>query len=353
MRSSLNTGLLLLGLLLGSLSLSGQDKVRIIGRVLDDVTGEPLPMAHVYLNNSTLGTTTDNKGAFVLAGLPIGNLEMVVSYVGYQTLKSTLRFETGGDKRIQFRVTEGQVLKELTVFSDSKARRRIVAEVSRELLGKSKFAEDCELINPQVLNIRRESDHLMAQSSSALIVENNALGYRIYQDVESFDLYEGRMYTSGSTRFEEMKPKNAKQLARWKRNRDQAYRGSLKHLLVSLVADRLAEDGFQVNQQVQPPGPNSAFRTLKGAQLIAPGDIPSERRLVSDAMLQVFYLKKRGVSPYYNMPYAYTEITLPAGFMVITTNGWVVTPMQNTIAGYLGNDRLSSLLPADWEPEAK
>lgn len=346
-------------------SLLGQEKVRIVGRVLDDRTGDPLPLAHVYLNNSTLGTTTDNKGSFVLAGLPVGSLEIVVSYVGYQTLKSKLRFESGGDKRIQFRVTEGQLLKEVTVFSDSRTRKRMVAEVSRELLGKSKFAGDCELVNPNVLHIKREDGHLLAESRGALIIDNYALGYRIYQDVETFDLHEGQMYSSGATRFEEMKPKNEKQLARWKANRDRAYRGSLKHLLVSLVNDRLSEDGFQVNQQlpeatsdasgvyIEPRGAGPGFRKMRGVQLIAPGDIPSERRLVSETMLQVFYLRKRGVSPYVNMPYAYSEVRLPAGFMVITTNGWVVIPMQNTIGGYLGNDRLSSLLPADWEPETK
>jgi hypothetical protein len=35
--------------------------------------------------------------------------------------------------------------------------------------------------------------------------------------------------------------------------------------------------------------------------------------------------------------------------MVITPSGWVSIPMGFEIAGDLGNDRFSSLLPADWK----
>jgi len=70
---------------------------------------------------------------------------------------------------------------------------------------------------------------------------------------------------------------------------------------------------------------------------------------VSLTQLEVFNMNRRGRSPYADMPYAYTQITLPQGYMVTTPQGWVVMPMGFEIAGDLGNDRFSNLLPADWK----
>jgi hypothetical protein len=40
---------------------------------------------------------------------------------------------------------------------------------------------------------------------------------------------------------------------------------------------------------------------------------------------------------------------MPQGYIVITPQGWVVLPMNFEIAGDLGNDRFSTLLPSDWK----
>lgn len=49
------------------------------------------------------------------------------------------------------------------------------------------------------------------------------------------------------------------------------------------------------------------------------------------------------------MGYAYTLVTMPQGYIVISPQGWVVMPMGFEIAGDLGNDRFANLLPSDWK----
>jgi hypothetical protein len=61
----------------------------IKGVVQDAVTHAPLPFANVFLNNTTKGTVTDEKGEFLLKVLhEPGSYELVVSYVGYESYKS-------------------------------------------------------------------------------------------------------------------------------------------------------------------------------------------------------------------------------------------------------------------------
>ena len=63
------------------------------GVVSDSTTAEGLPLVNVYINNSTIGTTTDSEGKYSLR-IPGGQSELVFSFVGYRSYKvSTSDFE--------------------------------------------------------------------------------------------------------------------------------------------------------------------------------------------------------------------------------------------------------------------
>ncbi|MDX1942256.1 MAG: TonB-dependent receptor [Saprospiraceae bacterium] len=57
----------------------------IKGKVLDANTNEPLPGATVAIENTALGTTTDNGGAFELSGIREKIITINISYIGYET----------------------------------------------------------------------------------------------------------------------------------------------------------------------------------------------------------------------------------------------------------------------------
>jgi hypothetical protein len=343
--------------------------VTLTGKVTDEKTGKPLPFANVFINNSTIGTNADENGNYKLANLAVGNLEMVVSFLGFETVKQTLRFEQPGIKTVLFKLREGQQLQGVTIYArKNKKREKHLKIITRELLGNSRFSGQCRILNPEVLRISEDDDgHLGAQTTSPLIIENNALGYRIHQDLDDFDYFSGKVYYGGSTRFEVLPPKDSLQKQQWRANQKIAYQGSLKHLLASMVSDSLQEQGFKVYQVIPDSlrfsttvrttnGLNlisnhlhNRIEQIRGLRLIRPGELVTERLVVSKTQLEVFNMKKKGRSPYSDMQFAYTQITLPQGYMVITPQGWVVMPMGFEIAGDLGNDRFSTLLPADWK----
>ncbi|WP_229211773.1 carboxypeptidase-like regulatory domain-containing protein [Dyadobacter arcticus] len=343
--------------------------VTLTGKVTDNKTGKPLPFANVFINNSTIGTNADENGNYKLGNLAVGNLEMVVSFLGFETDKQTLRFEQPGVKTVLFKLREGQQLQGVTIYAKkNKKREKNLKIITRELLGNTPFSKHCRIMNPEVLRISKDDDgHLGAQTTSPLIIENTALGYRIHQDLDDFDYFSGKVYYGGSTRFELLVPKDSLQKKQWRSNQKIAYQGSLKHLLASMVSDSLQEQGFKVYQVIpdslrlfkQVRNPNgfnilsnhlhNRIEAVRGFRLVSPGELVTERLVVSMTQLEIFNTKKKGRSPYSDMPYAYTQITMPQGYMVITPQGWVVMPMGFEIAGDLGNDRFSTLLPADWK----
>jgi outer membrane cobalamin receptor len=66
------------------------------GRVVDAQTGEPIAKATVSVRAAKVETATDGAGAFVLAGLPPGDAEIVVTTIGYGIARKTVRVEEGG-----------------------------------------------------------------------------------------------------------------------------------------------------------------------------------------------------------------------------------------------------------------
>ncbi len=66
-----------------------QSKSGLKGRVLDE-TNQPLPGATISIPSLQVGFSTDFNGNYELLNLPIGNYEVQISFLGYQTLTETI-----------------------------------------------------------------------------------------------------------------------------------------------------------------------------------------------------------------------------------------------------------------------
>ncbi|WP_321332810.1 TonB-dependent receptor [uncultured Bacteroides sp.] len=62
----------------------GQTVQNIRGTVKDESSQEPLPYASVVIQNTQLGTSTDNQGNFMLKNVPVGRYNLTISYLGYE-----------------------------------------------------------------------------------------------------------------------------------------------------------------------------------------------------------------------------------------------------------------------------
>jgi len=76
-------------LMISSNLIYSQGKGKVIGRVIDDQTNEPLPGVNVYLEGATIGTTSDEKGKFFLLNLYPGKHSISASMVGYGKVTQT------------------------------------------------------------------------------------------------------------------------------------------------------------------------------------------------------------------------------------------------------------------------
>jgi hypothetical protein len=80
---------------------------KVAGRVIDARTKEPLVGANVIIEGTLLGASTDAEGDFYIINIPVGKYTMIVSYVGYGTIKHPgVRIILDQTTKVNFQLTE-------------------------------------------------------------------------------------------------------------------------------------------------------------------------------------------------------------------------------------------------------
>ncbi len=108
----------------------------LAGYIFDAETGERLTGAHVYLTNLQAGTTTNADGYFVVSSLPIGGYEARVSYLGYESLDTTL--VSGREEPVRIALSPATIESEGVVVEAGSTR----AESESQLPGMTTLALD-------------------------------------------------------------------------------------------------------------------------------------------------------------------------------------------------------------------
>lgn len=73
------------------------------GKIIDRQTGEPLPGASVMLADASGGTSTNRSGTFSMNRVMSGSHQIIISYLGYESVYKTIDIEPGGN--IQERIS--------------------------------------------------------------------------------------------------------------------------------------------------------------------------------------------------------------------------------------------------------
>ena len=76
-------------LVLIAVDLIGQ-KGGVRGFVYEESSGEPVIFTNVYLKGTTLGSSTDVNGYFSIPEVPVGTYELMVTYLGFDTLRKPI-----------------------------------------------------------------------------------------------------------------------------------------------------------------------------------------------------------------------------------------------------------------------
>ena len=230
----------------------------ITGKVTATDGKTPIPLANVFLSNTTAGATTNEEGVFRLSGLKPGQYTLVVSIVGYGDYSKSIYV---GNEPIHLDVqlaTQVSELREVTIMSPANWKKYYEWFV-RDFIGTDDNAKYCYVANPHEvqLNYHKGQQELEAYTDDFLVVDNMALGYRVKFLIKEFTSSKltGIISYSGQRLFSDL-PGSKKQKEVWRKKRDTAYYGSAMHFYRALYKDRLDQEGFQLLKLTRAINPN-------------------------------------------------------------------------------------------------
>ena len=243
--------LLIITLLLFGNEAFCQNTFSIAGTVRDKV--ETLPGAGVYISGYKLATVTNNRGKFIIPNLQPGSYDILVQMIGYLPLSKKITI-TDKAVEVELKLTENSTLLKEVVIKPDPNRAYYLDLFKQFFIGKTPNAEQCKILNTNVLLIDGDTRHqiLTVKATDFLVIENQALGYRIKYLLEQFEYnFDTKiLFYAGYPSFEEMKGSQNKQ-NKWIKNREIAYKGSSQHFFRALYQNRINEEGFMINKRYQ------------------------------------------------------------------------------------------------------
>ena len=355
---------LLILLFLTPFFMLAQQKYQLSGSVTEKNT-QVIPGANVFIEGTTMGTQADAKGHFTLRNIPAGRHRLVASMVGYIP-KMALIDLPGKVNELNFTLEEdNKTLEEVRVEgSQDKKWEKQFRAFERGFLGESYNRKEVYITNKEVVDFDENKDIFSAKASQPLQIINKSLGYKVTYFMDNFEKTSNLTSFKGLASFEKLVPDDAKQERKWKRNREDAYEGSMKHFLKALVENRIEEEGFNAFL-LKPEYLNNLRRGLffdrnnerhfafKATDLIG---ITSPEGLISlewKIPMEIVYNRKRAARPIFmDAPYPYT-ILIPKGLIQVTDSGDLMNPYSIEMRGEMGKIGMAELLPLDFEINAE
>lgn len=238
------------------LSVGAKAQSSIQGMVLDSISKQPLSGINLFLSHTSIGTTTDQSGKFLIDKIPQGKFELVISSLNYETRTISIN-SSHLPKSLQLllKPTANELQEVIVEPYDEDGWEKWGRYFNAHFIGNSALAADCKLLNPEVIKFRfsRKNNSIRAFSREKLLFENKALGYRIQYLLTKFEyhLEERSFFYSGYPQFQELLPKNNDEKKRWAKKRQEAYQGSIMHFMRALYNNQLEQEGFEIRQMLK------------------------------------------------------------------------------------------------------
>ncbi len=85
----------IMGLVLVSLVSEAQNTATVRGFVYEKSTGEPIIYTNVYFEGTSIGSATDVNGYFAISMIPPGTYNLMITFLGMDTLKESITLKAG------------------------------------------------------------------------------------------------------------------------------------------------------------------------------------------------------------------------------------------------------------------
>lgn len=327
---------ILLGLLLFSSA-----EAQLSGVITDVSNKKPARNATVFINNTTLHHTTNSDGTFEINGLQPGFYDLVVYHPKYQIFKSSLQVQSNKAYQLNLSITP---LEEKPKATKQDEEWELNLDWFKNgLLGSDVNTAACKIVNEKALSFQREGDQLTATATEPIVIENNALGYKITYYLQSFTASASTADIQGMTQYEELSSEDYLITNEWHRNRQKAYWGSSRHLFQSMVNGNLNREGFELYDENE--------KSITKDSLMSPGKISGYYHIELPNVTKVIYTIAAGADGDLKNQTGKVSTLTKNGSIDVTAEGVLLNSNSVSIAGSMNYRGLASTAPINYSSE--
>lgn len=321
----------------------------ITGKVTS-ASGTPLSGASVYLDGTTIGTSTNQEGEFSISSSTKFNTSLIIRFMGYEDVIISNPYEKTF-WNIILQVKENEI-EPIFITDDGFTRKQKMQLFKEQFLGSNKEGKACRILNEDalILEFDKKNNRLLAKSYEPIIIQNDYLGYKI-----EFDLYEfyvqmnSRSIKSvdvaqsmflGTSQFTDSAT-NEKQV----QNRDKAYFGSSMELFKTVIHNSWSVKGFVLYEGSFAVNANEFF-TVSNEDGMYKVQVKGTSAVIKDTKAKLFkasfnllYHKKRQSKIVFN-----TDVFFVDDFGNTSHRDQII------FGGDLGAQKVGNLLPLNYQP---
>ena len=340
-----------------------QSNFTVAGKVIDSASKEPLAFASVFCQNTTQGTATNKEGSFYMS-LKEGGYDLVITYTGYRSRMIRISPEMKINDLVIEMVKEEKSIEEVVIRSSNEVKNgweKYGKFFLENFIGTTPFSSQCILQNPEVLKFYyfKKSDKLKVLADSPLIISNNALGYNLRYNLDSFlFMYKTDICSYRGLSFYEERTSSEDSMKLWKKNRQNAYLGSRLHFMHSYFDSTLTQSGFIVDMldekddkkfsKISEPFDTTWYTPVDSVSEI---DIYFPRRIsitYTKRAPEKEYLKKYKLPMNIGMQISYVDLL---NVITIKQNGYYYDQKDWINFGYWSWKNIADQVPNDYTPE--
>lgn len=338
--------------LLSSSSVNSQ----VVQGFVYDEQGLPVVGATVYLDGTTIGTTSDTKGYFILKLTAVTNSSLVVRFMGYETVIISNPFDASSHTVTL--TPKPLAIREVFVVPNPFTLEQMIKVFRQEFLGTNWAGRRCVILNEDDVDLYFDysTNRLEATSLKPLQIENRYLGYRVEFDLVNFyvkfnkrtlkrDFIHSSLFlgTSFFADYPEV-------TTRHNRRRYDSYQGSQLNFFRDLAQMSWGKDGFTLFVGSLPALPNTAFAVkdtlgLKQVTILPDPQVPK----IFDIYGNPIHPKTRSFNLLYRRKQQ-SLVKFTTSQFYIDSHGNNSHPDKIAFGGEMGKRRFGNLLPLDYVP---
>jgi hypothetical protein len=227
-------------------------QISIKGKIVNKETALPIEYVNVFLDNTTIGTTTGKDGEFKINNAPSGVYDIVFSCMGFSTQKRHI--EIYEHITISYDISlvpKPLYYNQIDIIArapeDWKDNLKIFTKM---FLGESDNSDKTKILNARVLSFKedKQSDLLKAYSDSVLKIENRSLGYMMEVVLDSliYNKSNKSIKYVVHSRFHELVPTSKEDSIEWNEDRHKTFLNSPRYFFYQLINKKLFRNEFKL-----------------------------------------------------------------------------------------------------------